>query len=301
MRHSWRQTYDKPLVLPNLPLPRNRTDSEPFSEVYVTTQVSEFWTDLAIYTDTDGCIAPTRGPHQGSASRNGLLYTSEAFITMSRLMANGVHYLSTGPEFTRLVNLCWKEPGLLKRGPHFTDQEGPDDYVGVIACSAIYAPDILWKIYNYGQNKTKLRGIFTDGKTTNLWLWKSLDFIFGWVSVRYNYNNVNPGTMSRSSWLGRQGQLIAHLHHALGTRPSFLLRMWWALAVFSASFAAKTDQDSWMLTWLLVTTYRGGSRLCTLASKVWWYSLHKNFGQEAQGICARTLEPGHPLGRYFVL
>ena len=121
-----------------------------------------------------------------------------------------------------------------------------------------------------------------------------------------DYSGERKGIDGHQVRLWLQRQVIAHLLFAAGRKPNFFDRFIWCISIISSMFAAKTNQDAHMLSWLLVyrmakgykTTHK--AHLCALVGLVWLKVYRARFKQEAQAVCARTLRPGHPLGTHFI-
>lgn len=210
---------------------------------------------------TTGLIAPM--PHGGSG--NGVLYTAIAVLL---LKANQCVSASESANKSKIINSyvdsiykCFIEPGLLSRGAGSYDQEGPDDYIG--ACTL---PTFAVAILKYGKSH--------------------------W----FNYNNVNPGKITKSSFMLRQPQLIAHMYYGAYRRPNIFLRLYWSLAVIYAALTTnKTDQDGWMLTWLLVY-----NNYNSLAAKIWRYRVNKVFGNQGLKNLNYLNNGDHPITKWWV-
>jgi hypothetical protein len=201
---------------------------------------------------------------------NGLRYTAEYYLT---LRARGELYDQDEMRFEDTVEACFVpgHQGLLQRHPVFWrgHQEGPDDYVAVCHASQKLSPFIARTILEYGRRHH-------------------------WV-----FNNARHGRFSLKAWLGRQGQLVAHMYFCAGEDPPWYLKAWWAAAVLWSCRAPKTDQDAWVLSWHLVNAAAGRARLCDWAGRRWYRALRGSQPATLSGILRSYFAPGHPLAAYF--
>jgi hypothetical protein len=116
---------------------------------------------FAPYRDPNGFVQPRIYP-DSAASQNGLLYTSEYY---SLLALHCVSNEADRIEFESMVDKCSVLPGLLKRN-HGPDQQGIDDYIGVLlAAMLLKSEKVIRNISDYGNKHF------------------------------YFYNNVRPGSL----------------------------------------------------------------------------------------------------------
>jgi hypothetical protein len=242
--------------------------------------------ELQEYTDVDGLVHPNHLPGR-SASGNGLLYTSEAYIM---LKDHGLFDSALREHFLSILASCQVEPGLYRRSPVHPHQQGPDDYKGVAAASGILElPHIAEQILVYGETRpVKFKGLLLSEQSHPAWWRVVLDKLFGWVTLYYNYNNVNPGTVHRSSWLGRQNQLITHLKFAAGRKPGLFAKLYWCAVILNSMSADKNNNDAWIMSYLLVRTAKGKSKLCDFIGNLWTKTM-------------MTVTEGRGMGQYFVV
>jgi len=228
--------------------------------------------EIRDYRDADKLVAYYKcDPTKSNASGNGVLYTSLYYLTLQR---RGELTDEDCTEFRKIMDRCQTEyAGLYKRGPYHPDQNAMDDYIGLTTASRLIWEEISKDVLIYGQST-------------------------GWV-----YNNVQPAQFTFTSWFGRMPQVIAHFHWAAGETPPLWMQMYWSLALFYSSFAKKEDQDAWLMSWLMIQSRYGGlGKPMGWAARKWWLKYDENFpGIGAPGLVARCLDPGHPLGRYFIL
>ncbi len=226
------------------------------------------------YRDKAGLIQPVINPGQ-DASGNGLLYTAEYVLALHKLKLLTVEDCH---KFLTTVYKCMLEPGLLKRSPTHTDQQGLDDYVGVMA--ALYVTR-RWaaadSIHKYGKDH-----------------W--------WV-----YNNSQPGTIrhkdGRINWSAmffRMPQVIAHFKWATNRTPNLFERLYWFGTIIVASRAEKKNQDAWVLSYLLIQVMDRRSLLCTLAAEIWEMQFRKHYpGGLGEVLGSYFNNTEHPLCVHF--
>lgn len=217
-------------------------------------------------------------------SGNGVLYTAIYFLTLKKLGALTEEDLA---RFRATIRQCYKPGtiGLVMRSPRKPDQEGPDDYVGASAVDKYIAQEIL----TYGVKYPPL--------------------LLGFIPIPYVFNTEQERKFTFKAWLGRQVQLIAHWKTCAGRGAGLFSSVWWAVVMWLGTFKDERDNDGWMLSWLLSeNTPRckifkwdlGEWFFCRWARNYWRVKAQEKFGDRVQGMAARCLEPGHPIGKYFV-
>lgn len=245
------------------------------------------WTDRYGMVHTQR-TAPTLEP----STRNGVLYTSEAYI-LRYLHGNLQPYQIE--RFGAIIQQCFVGRGILGRGPGIKDQEGPDDYIGAAAASCILGVPYL---------------------ANNILWWGSTHwFCLSWwcPKIRYFYNNVNPGTTvdaadkpNWSAWIGWHPARVAHLWLANHIRPSLYYRLGWTFGLLWTAFTAGDKQDPWSQDWLMVQTYRHSlaekNWLMDWAVRQWVKALRKQWGEmgSMQKVQLAYLQnPMHPFTLYW--
>jgi hypothetical protein len=224
------------------------------------------------YTDANGLVSPHRcSPLEVNPSGNGVMYTGEL---MMMLALRGEIDFEDDESFVDAMRTCQVEPGLLKRGPGYRDQEGPDDYYGFAAgCVATDAITLADNVVDYGLAN------------------------FG------SFNNEDPGKWTWKSFLWRQPQLICALYAAADRAPIWIfpLRLYTAAVIAtSCMLAPLEDTDARRLSWLLLHTMRRTSLLCRAAGWFWNRRLRKHYGPEGMRAVARVYyEAGHPFAKYW--
>lgn len=259
--------------------------------------------EIKPYVDRFGFISPrpydwgTNTPGSG----NGILYTSEYYITLKRL--NEIDS-DDRARFINVIAQCEVQKGLYRRAPGWIDyNEAQDDYLGLLTASYLINPIIAKQILDYGKkSKANLAILVSFLKLPN-WIKVTLQFILKRINVPFNFNNVKPEETSEASWLGRHFPLVTHMYFCAGEKPPFWRKLLWCLGILISCFSKTEDHDAWMLTWLLVLVGQDQGSMCRLVSKIWLIVFKLRFGSTAQGICARTLlaDVYHPLGKRFVL
>ena len=258
--------------------------------------MSDLWNEIQPYRCVDGLVHNRWcQPGERNPSDNGLAYTSATGVA---LFLRGELTDDIRAEIDHAIMKCEDpaRPGLFNRGPYNPRQEGPDDYLWLIAYSAIAGDGSLARrIFSYGIGQP----LKIDGLPT----------------LYFNYCNVcREQVLHRSSWMGRQGQWVAHLRFA--TRepmewPVWWQRAWWGLNLVLSACARRGDQDAWMHSWAL-TYSTAGIRLgwwCRLARWTWVTVFERRFPGGLFEILQGWLTdpdhhpelsgPNHPLTRYW--
>lgn len=235
----------------------------------------------ADYTDGNGLVSPKPcSPMLRSASDNGVMYTSELIIML-------VYDNQKIPALPSIALSSCISDGLLYRHPvaQGGQQEGPDDYYGLIAAL---------KVSKSPYTAARILG--------------------GVIKYRGFLNNVNPGVKTWDSFLIRQPQLLCAMitaafpsmvnpMHYLVRLFFFPLYVYTALIIAtSCLFAPKTDTDARRLSWLLVQTVKNTSILCKLASLIWYRRLYKHFPGGMKDVAAIYYQPPgqHPFAKYWI-
>jgi hypothetical protein len=232
------------------------------------------WKDeIGNYCDRDGFLCPARvDPMQRPGSGNSLLYMSLYIITLHR---RGEMTPEDYAWYCRSVDQ-FQPPGkrgCFTRGPYSSDKNTSfDDYNALLAASYQIEPTIAFNILKYGNRHLGV------------------------------YNAEGSWKYTKKQFLWRAPQFMAHMYFANKIRPNWFLRLWWRLCIRNSMKADPKNQDAWIMSWLLVITAAGQDPKCDLVGLQWFNRLFEVFGKEgAEGICARCLEAGHPLGKEFRL
>lgn len=237
--------------------------------------------DYAKYTDPNGLVSGERHPKVGSG--NAILFTAQAAFVLE----------AHGEDGTRLAELeravvreCQLEPGLFRRGSNWTDQEGPDDYVGITFLSSLLDRKVAREVVAYGRAH-RYRGLP--------------------LLPAFYFRNEEPRDVRDDvrAWLGRQPALLAHFEIAAGGKPNCFLRAAWAFAVGTSG--AWTGQgaghhDGWILSRLLVETYRRAgwrSAVMDKACQVFFERLEKKAGGMRAVFAAYFNDAEHPTSLYW--
>jgi len=153
--------------------------------------------EFAQWRDPAGMVSPF--PDRNEITGNGLLYTAEAMISLKEM---GLLTEQEIKDYIALMATC-KVPGyegLYNRSPLFLTQESIDDYSGLCAG---------YHLVGYYEG---VEAILDYGKKN-------------W----FNYNNINPGKITASSWLIRFPQLIAQMYMCANKRVPFFLACYYIL------------------------------------------------------------------------
>ena len=202
-------------------------------------------TAFLVYIDADKFVQNKPYPNPHNETGNGFRYSSERICIIKK---HGQLNTNEITNFQVLVKNSQIEPGLVKRSPTHTDQQGPDDIVA-IGSAASEHDDLRY-----------IAGQF-------------LEYGWKWKPIPFNFNNVLPGTfwklnkdtgkkeLNTSAMLFRQPQLIAHFMYAYNKKaPNWFLKFVWNLTIKTNGFKGDTeDQDSWVLSWHLINAYKNSS------------------------------------------
>jgi hypothetical protein len=257
--------------------------------------------EIKPYTDQYGMVHPKAGSNSG----NGLRYFGDFIACLAARIE--VERAEDSITLRNIYDVVKVQPGLLRRHPTAfrRDQEGPDDYVGFLYACWVLDTNVATEILNYGlKNKYSfgemLQSYIDSGKADHVWAWKILKFLFGWVKVRFNYNNINPDKITQSSWLGRQGQLVAHIYWSANQTPPLFYRVWWALSI--GFFSVKpNDPDSAVLSRHLVCVMAGRSWICRVATHLWRKRFIKTWPGGMNQVFTKYFGQAHPLSRGWPL
>ena len=227
------------------------------------------WDETYNYTDQFGLVH-TRREFGG----NGLLYLSECIVLACLNKTINAGIVS---QFNRALDFCTVEPGLYKRSKENYDNQGPDDFIGLLAASGFVNPKYAQDFIAYGKE--------------NAW----------------NYNIPSPRVFSLKTWFGRFPALIAHAYHSIGADVPVLHSSAWIAGVIGQTLKSPVkDQSGWMLSWLMVQNYiHNGKSTYAKELAVWIYKQ----AVKAKGIQFNEIfkaynggeesEPLHPLRRYW--
>jgi predicted nucleic acid-binding Zn-ribbon protein len=240
------------------------------------------------YEDRFGLFHSIKVDSAGDPMGNGLLYTGEACLMMQlRGVAFDRNRIASGLEKSQVSK------GLFRTDPtNDHDQASVDDYIGLGALAGIcgyseVARDIL--SYGAGIDQTPPESVLS----LNV-----IDQGRGWLSIirkgvprpqlghilPYNYNNVDSGKFTLSSWMGRYPAVIVQWKMAAGYQPSQAdFNVWCAALDYSKSkFAnsASNPQNRWLQSWLMILTYEMSpyhSRAADTVVGEWWAELHRQY------------------------
>ena len=181
-------------------------------------------------------IAPPKDYFGPGPCGNGLRYLSEWALSA---LEKGAIRKDVKEIWEKLVYPCFKEPGLLNRGPWSeSDQEAMDDYLAVVTASYWLGSDVHKHIYWYGVDH---HGVYD-----------------------------NSGEGKREAWLWRMPQVLAHMIYAMGQTQHFFCWIAWLWCVLTSGKpqdAEGSHFDEWALTWHLVKVGGDKNRINRWASK----------------------------------
>lgn len=224
--------------------------------------------EIKKFTDSTGLVHPKKK----GVSGNGLLYSAEYFVLLSNMKA------LTASDIIQWKNAlfsCRRLPGLYNRHKTKTDQNSVDDYVGIAAANSVTRQKHLsLEILNYGKNQG---------------------------FPKYVYNNVSPGVFTASSWLGRQGQLIAHIELSAGITPPIWRTAWWVSSlIYSGMTSKKENHDAWILSYLVAKVGISAGGIFELTAKLWFKRFEKVWPGGLGAVLSDYFKnPDHPLAKYW--
>jgi hypothetical protein len=253
--------------------------------------------DFKPYIDPTGMVSGR--PNPDGPEGNAILRVAEALVcwqrgepytmTMAYVAANG-------------VRSCQSDPGLFHRTPkncaYHYDQEGVDDYIGLGVVAALMDRVIAQRILKYGrENKfhwkfLRLRYYYrTDGA-------KYVEDDLGHAVLVNWKGEPAPGDLDTyaPAWLGRHLSLITHLEWAAGEKPNWFRRLCWFYSV--ALEPKKGDQDSWILTWLMVVVAGNKGWPEKLATAIRAWRLKRLHPEGLRGILTAYYAHEHAIARY---
>ncbi len=235
--------------------------------------------EIIPYVDGNGLVAPNvvpEGTMQGSD--NGPMFTAEYYIMLNYRQEEAPAFRDSAA-FVELIQKCCSPPGNLMRAPGSVEQEQVDDFYGVLAaCRVLSLYD--WLPWNLAQD------MLDHG-------WKN------WGS----YNSLFTNKWTKESFMWRQPQLLAAMY-AAADRQSWRT---WPLFAYAALVIAiscigvpvgRTDERR--LAWLLIQAVAPVSRMCRLASRLWYRRLYRDYPDGMRGVAAIYYQGDHPFKKYWV-
>lgn len=243
--------------------------------------MSDIRSDFAEY-ECRQFVSGNKNP--GVVSGNAILFTAEKLFILEQnnvlIFEDKLRYINN------IKSECEIVPGLYRRSKDFSnDQEGPDDYVGLAAASALIGSSIARDILSYGQTH-----------------------YFQWGPFKFPYYYNNTSSRQPEAWLGRQPALLAHFYYCAGKKPSVFKKLAWAVSVgltglFDKDPKGSGAQDKYILSWLLIEGYKRSqynSVMCNTAIKLYKHTLKKKWRNGLKEVFAVYFQnPDHPISRYF--
>lgn len=233
--------------------------------------------DFAFYTCPDGSLSGQRSPDV--APGNSLMYSAERFIAFKQnnVALGDDQFVMNRIAFDRRIGegLYARTP----RGKPFTsDQEEPDDYYGLLAVSPILA-----------------REIFENGKRRKFKpvLFKKMPWLT--IPLPYYFPTGNQVDASdANAWFGRFPGFVAHLRICANA-----MKWPWHSAAWCYSIAVgpKTgDQDSWIITWIMIWANQRPNFFERQAVKIWNARMAVTWPGGIKSVFALYFkDPSHPL------
>lgn len=235
---------------------------------------------IEIYRDEFGLVQDKRGPapRRADTHGNGILFSSLYLILLSRL---GDLTDRDSGEFMQSFLQCRAMnarhelvPGLFRRSPTNTDAEAQDDLVALAYASYLCGLPFAFEMVEWGERRTE---------------------DFPWF--KWCYNNANPGYFHFQSWLGRFPHYVGHLL-ACGRQEIPLFPQAYApLALAATNAIGKTDDDTWILNWIVASGPLGAHPLVAPGVRVFFRRLDAIGGLKS--VLLRNW-PDHPIARHWV-
>ena len=235
--------------------------------------MSDYLEELKAYTNKEGFIGPTPCAGLGRICDNHLLFTAEAYLVGDRI--------NTGTDWTIIYRMKFLQDKFNLPNGWFSRYPGdpgydlsPDNLLGYLTlCTKEQAQALLDYATLYDGNIQ----IYTP-----TWTQWGASFIF-------RQPQLLCATLAKAGKLSRFNPL------------HWLLTLYTAGVILVAGMGEDPcqDQDSRRLSYMLIKIVQDYSLLCTLASKVWWGRLKKQYGMEGLRLMySRYFSPEHPIARY---
>lgn len=157
--------------------------------------------DIVNYRQNDGLVSPDYRPTPDSTG-NGLLYLSLYFILLHR--RNEIEDTDFIDFYKTVLNCRVPSyPGLFYRSfTKIEEQEGWDDYIGLVYASSLLNAPFANEVLLYGQSHKK------------------------YLIFRFFYNDLQPDNFTFKSWFGRNFAVISHFFMCATIRKvPFLLKI----------------------------------------------------------------------------
>ena len=247
-----------------------------------------------VWTDQYGMT--TNDPN-GDSTGNGNLYT--AHYVYGLVSTNQIN----DSERQRILQVYannFSQPGMLCRIPNFPgDRQAQDDIFGLAGAEALLSPNdrkMTRAVYSYGEH-TEPRGIdptepFPGAQGRVFLLIKALCF----GKCRWVWNNINPGTFSETSWLGRFPALLAVLQMSLRYDVNPLFWIWWATTTLSTSwFGNSTNNNGDCLILHGCIAAQGYGPLTNWICRQFHKGIRRKYGSAGVLMSDYFQNPLHPL------
>lgn len=231
--------------------------------------------DFARFTAPDGSLSGDELPKL--ASGNSLLFSAERLIALTQ---NGMAMADDLRRFANVVCDRKLAPGLYGRtpagAPFSGNQESQDDYIGVVAT-----------------DPTLARIVFENGRARKF-QWQPFKKFLWYIPLPYYFPTAGQDDHDPSAWLGRFVGFIAHLRICAGATVWPWHSLAWAYSVALAP--SPSNQDSWLLTWVMVWANKNPGPLARLAIRHRQKKLIAAFpGGIRQVFALYFNNPKHPL------
>lgn len=226
------------------------------------------WSEIII--DKNGFVALTGQ----DSSDNGLLYTSEFFILLSRNSETA--RIAGWLTYSHIIDQCFRNGNPCRR-PGNLDQEGPDDLIGIAAAS---------KALKTGHAAIML----AYGRSTRL---PFIPFFPGYI-----YNTPKPGKFTMNAWMGRMPGLIGHIRNCAGEKMNALNWAGIILGVLITVARPPEETSDRLLTELIVRSLPD-TVLGRLVQRYWDTHIRQVYGS-INSVVVFYFGNCHPFARYWV-
>lgn len=236
--------------------------------------------DYAPFKDMYGVVNPP-----GIASYNGMTYHAsylEAVEALFRKEFGDTWFRSTETwqsfrhKQIKILEYYELSAGVLKRipGGNSMIHQGPDDYYGRFSMSRVLQDGFCKRFLWHGRTNFP-----TGPDLRESYPWKKrFSRIFFSVSKwmpflrKFHYNQLNPGTVHPSTWLGRRqglilcAQMVADEKFWVPLRP-----LWWSFQMIATGLGGTSKPGHWRLAFNMASCSRihGGKKRWWAAIPVW--------------------------------
>ena len=227
--------------------------------------------DYAKYRGPFGLQHPSS---DGSVSHNGIRFTAQYLVV---LLLNGCFSYGEKVRLRGIVGSCLRKTKrgmILMRDPTDPFQDSIDNYIGLAFLASYLEPSWASELLRHGRWNL---GFYDNSRTNDTPWWR-----------------LPPP----NAWLWRFPALIGTLRAGAGMDPGFFGSLWAAMSVWLAS--RTKDQDSKVLSWLIIQTFGGRSKMVSRAAVSFGKAMMKQYPNGiGQVLSAYYNNPNHPDVKYL--